>query len=387
MKDHDHIITANVKLRKNNSNILIPITSKNKPEISNKILHKWQNLVNLLAKIINVPVALIMKINEEDIEVFLKNSDENNPYEQKEKAKLGEGLYCETVISTREKLLVPNALNNLIWEKNPDVKFNMISYLGFPIVWPDGEVFGTLCVLDSKGNNFNELQVKLLEQLKDILQDDLSFAITEQLLQKKLTDREIRLKEISHRTKNNYHILSSLLQIQALRLNSDEAFEIVNSIASRIMSFSMLHDKLDQSKIEQKEEVILEDYLYDLGTNILIQYVSNDYKFDISKNIIIVNFDKALTIGMIINELITNSIKYAYPNEEQVNIQILINKEKDNIINLKYQDNGIGLPENYKKLAKNSLGLKIIESCVTQLSGKLKVQTGPGSYFEFKFPE
>lgn len=127
----------------------------NSPDIPEYMLQKWQNIVNILAKIIQVPAALIMKVEPPYIEVFRSSESKHNPYKIGDKEKLP-GLYCETVINTKEKLLVPNALKNKKWNKNPDIKLGMISYLGFPILWPNDEVFGTICVLDNKENKYNK---------------------------------------------------------------------------------------------------------------------------------------------------------------------------------------------------------------------------------------
>jgi hypothetical protein len=127
----------------------VKIGSKLKPDITSSIIEKWQSLLNATAKIMGVPAGLIMKLNEDSIEVLLKSSTSGNPYEVGEEAKLIYGLYCETVIGTQKKLLVPDATKDPIWkDNNPDIDINMISYLGFPLNWPDGECFGTVCILD-----------------------------------------------------------------------------------------------------------------------------------------------------------------------------------------------------------------------------------------------
>ena len=122
-----------------------------------EIIRKWQEIVNLTAEIMHVPSALIMRVEPPNIKVFVSSETKGNPYEQDEVASLDTGLYCETVMKTREPLLVPDALRDEQWQSNPDVKLGMISYLGVPIVWPDGEVFGTICVLDKKPNEYREL--------------------------------------------------------------------------------------------------------------------------------------------------------------------------------------------------------------------------------------
>jgi len=140
-------------------------------DVPEEIITEWQSIVNIVAQIMDVPVGLIMRVTENDIEVFVSSHNENNPYEVGAKEHLqGSGLYCETVIKTQSKLLVPNALESAQWRNNPDVKLNMISYLGFPINWPDNKPFGTICVLDSKPNNYSSEYELLLEKFRDFIE-------------------------------------------------------------------------------------------------------------------------------------------------------------------------------------------------------------------------
>ena len=138
-----------------------------------EIIRKWQGIVDLTAEIMHVPSALIMRVEPPNIKVFVSSETNGNPYERDEIASLNTGLYCEAVMKTRQPLLVPDALRDEQWQSNPDIKLGMISYLGVPIVWPDGEVFGTICVLDQKPNEYGELYRKLLLQWRDVLQGDL----------------------------------------------------------------------------------------------------------------------------------------------------------------------------------------------------------------------
>ena len=159
----DKIVSNNESL--NVANIVIP----------KDIIHKWQKFVNLLAEFIQIPAALIMKLNPPYIEVFTSSKTNENPYKVGEKEYFDKsGLYCEHVIKTRNKLLVSNAIKEEYWNKNPDIKLGMISYLGFPLFWPDGEAFGTICVLDLKENHYNENQNSLLEEFKHIIETHLS---------------------------------------------------------------------------------------------------------------------------------------------------------------------------------------------------------------------
>ena len=142
-------------------------------EVPSEIVQKWQEIVNLLAEIIHVPAALVMKLEPPNIKVFVSSESSGNPYEKDEVACFDPGLYCATVIKSQQQLLIPDALQDEEWKSNPDVKLGMISYLGFPIAWPDGQVFGTVCVLDDKRNAYTEPYRKFLLQCRDLLQTDL----------------------------------------------------------------------------------------------------------------------------------------------------------------------------------------------------------------------
>src|ERR1700754_3349678 len=124
--------------------------------IPDAILARWQDMVDLMAELVRVPVGLIMRYTGPDIEVLVSSSTVGNPYHVGDREHFDDsGLYCETVIKTGEKLVVPNALADPDWANNPDVRLNMISYLGYPIRWPDKRPFGTICVLDRDTNAYS----------------------------------------------------------------------------------------------------------------------------------------------------------------------------------------------------------------------------------------
>ncbi len=101
----------------------------------------------MLAEIMHVPSASIMRVEPPHIKVFVSSTSKGNPCEP---GALDTGPYCETVLKTGQPLLIPNALENEAWKANPHVRLGMISYLGVPIGWPDGRIFGTICVRDNK---------------------------------------------------------------------------------------------------------------------------------------------------------------------------------------------------------------------------------------------
>lgn len=151
---------------------------KKKPSeiiVPEDLLVQWQGIVDTIAELAGIPAGLIMRIKEEDIEVLVASKTKENPYHPGDREYLaGSGLYCETVINTKCPLLVPNALSDPKWKNNPDVKLNMISYLGFPILFPDESPFGTLCVLDNNTNSYNDSIYKLLENFRQLIQQHLA---------------------------------------------------------------------------------------------------------------------------------------------------------------------------------------------------------------------
>jgi diguanylate cyclase (GGDEF)-like protein/PAS domain S-box-containing protein len=182
-------VKTNVFLREEQQFKEVSISNQSKPEIDNKFLNKWQNIVNTAADIIDVPAVLIMKINEQKIEVLLKNENKDNPYKAGDSESLGRGLYCETVIGRNNELLIENALSEEAWNDNPDIDFNMISYYGLPINWPDSESFGTLCILDNKSLYLKEKHKNLMREFKTLIEDDLELLF----IQDNLNNQKTRL--------------------------------------------------------------------------------------------------------------------------------------------------------------------------------------------------
>ncbi|WP_354682374.1 ATP-binding protein [Cupriavidus necator] len=162
-------------------------------QVPPETVRKWQEIVDLLAGIMRVPSALIMQVQPPNIRVFVSSESEGNPYEPAETAPLNTGLYCETVMKTRQPLLVPDALQDEEWNSNPDIKLGMISYLGVPISWPDGEIFGTICVLDRKRNDYSETFHKLLLLCRDVLQADLESLTA---VNQQLEEREAKIERL-----------------------------------------------------------------------------------------------------------------------------------------------------------------------------------------------
>src|ERR1700719_2787292 len=159
-------------------------------EVPSEIIRKWQEIVNLLAEIMHVPSASIMRVDPSHIKVFVSSTSEGNPCEP---GALDTGPYCETVTKTGQPLLIPDALENEAWKANPHVRLGMISYLGVPIGWPNGRIFGTFCVRDNKRNEYSEAYLKLLLHFRDMLQADLKSLAR---LHGEIEERETKIRRL-----------------------------------------------------------------------------------------------------------------------------------------------------------------------------------------------
>jgi len=229
-----------------------------KPDITEEMLSRWQTIVDLMARIVGVPAALIMKVDPPQIEVLVASATEGNPYNQGERADLNTGLYCETVMAQRSPLLVPDALKDPDWDHNPDIELGMISYLGFPLQWPDGEIFGTICVLDSKENQYSKTYVDLMSQFKELVEAQLGLLYAREHLQDLVEERTAELKETKEQLQQN---LAETEQAKLALEESEERFRnfmnnsptvayIKNEAGQHIYGNRTLLEKFDTSPNE-----------------------------------------------------------------------------------------------------------------------------------------
>src|SRR2546430_4681797 len=159
-------------------------------QVPSDIVRKWQEVVDVLAEIMHVPSASIMRVESPHIKVFVSSASAENLCEP---GSVDTGPYCETVMKARQPLLVADARANEAWKSNPHVQQGMISYLGVPISWPDGQMFGTICVRDNKRNEYSEAYLKLLLHFRDILQADLKSLAR---LHGELEEREAKIRRL-----------------------------------------------------------------------------------------------------------------------------------------------------------------------------------------------
>ncbi len=413
----DHVST--VYLREYKQKKEVRITSSAKPKIESKVIEKWQFLLNTLAKMVNVPSALIMQLQKESIQVFLKSEGEDNPYEVGEEAPLIYGLYCETVIGTQHPLLIPDARKIPIWaENNPDVDINMISYLGFPINWPDGEVFGTVCILDKKENHYSDLMIDFLNQMKLHIESDLKILNYNVELEEKNKMLEALnatktkfLSLISHDVRGKVGVLDQFLQLILTNYNSIDKQNLKSIIESLSNSASSAYQLLIELLSWSKNDLMqLEPELKQVDLKELVKELIVFFKdvLNAKKLHTIQEYNTSQLICLIdpnilktaLRNIVSNAIK-ASDEGGMIKIRILSN-EKNLIIEV--EDTGKGMSQetiqnlfssnlkgsSYSESVNASAGVGLILSkdLLTKINSTIEVEStlGIGSLFRIKIP-
>ncbi len=205
--------------------------------------------------------------------------------------------------------------------------------------------------------------------------------------EKLVKDKETLISEIHHRVKNNLQVISSLLQLQRRRLKSDDekGREALLESQSRVSAMGLIHSKLYQGN--EVTSVHMPDYLEDLGETLLDAYQLEE-QVEIFYNVanIRLDVDEAIPLGLIINELVTNSIKYAFPKGREGTIEIALHRENDRL-HLTVIDNGVGVVAAEKRTDSTSFGSNLIGLLTKKLNGTLRVLKGRGYGVEIVFKD
>jgi two-component sensor histidine kinase len=199
-----------------------------------------------------------------------------------------------------------------------------------------------------------------------------------------LVEKEWLLKEIHHRVKNNFHIVASLLEIQSSYLKNQEALSAIKESQHRIHSMSIIHQKLYQS--ENLSTIHMPEYIYELVEYLRESYLIRDnIGFALQIENIELNHASAITLGLILNEAITNAIKYAFGNAEGGQISISLARISDSQTLLTIADNGRGLPVDFKARIGSSMGMELLQGLTDDLGGTLSIDTNGGTHIKVVF--
>ncbi|HEY9597510.1 MAG TPA: PAS domain-containing protein [Cyanophyceae cyanobacterium] len=209
----------------------------------------------------------------------------------------------------------------------------------------------------------------------------------EALIKASLREKEVLLQEIHHRVKNNLQIVSSLLQMQLRRTKDQEAALVLQDSKNRIASIALVHEKLYRS--DDLANIDFAQYIPDLTIHLFDSYKVSSELVTLKTQIdqIFLEVETAIPCGLIINELVSNSLKYAFPGNRQGEIKVEFKANNNDTLMLIVRDNGIGIPQEFDIETTTSLGLTLVQGLVEQLDGTLSVDCSQGTEFKIIFPK
>jgi PAS domain S-box-containing protein len=206
----------------------------------------------------------------------------------------------------------------------------------------------------------------------------------EQQIMQDLEEKEVLLKEVHHRVKNNMQVISSMLKLQSRYIDDEKALKLFKNSQNRVKSMALIHERIYNSN--DLASVNFEEYVQNLARNLFTSSRINSNKVVLDMDIknIKVNMNKAVPLGLIINELISNALKHAFPNERKGKLTVSIKKKKDKF-ELIVADDGIGCEKDLNLKTPDSLGLQLVLALTEQLRGKLEFVSDNGAKFTVTF--
>lgn len=282
------------------------------------------------------------------------------------------------------------------------VLYNIRASLIVPIL-QGNHLWGLLCAYHcSEPRQWRQFETDLLKQLAThmaiaIQQSELYQQVqnelaerkrTEEQLKQSLKEKEVLLKEIHHRVKNNLQVISSVLRLQADYIKDEKVLTLFRDSQNRIRSMALIHEKLYRSNNLLK--INLDEYIRDLSTNLIRSYTASFQVATLraSAEGLWLNIDTAIPCGLIINELVSNCLKHAFPTASQENeVCINITSTDDDKLVLTVHDNGVGFPADLDFRNTESLGLELVCIFTEQLEGNIELDKSNGTTFTITFAE
>ena len=248
------------------------------------------------------------------------------------------------------------------------------------IITQNYEVFN-----EGKESSYEARYVKINgKEVLAIIRDVTEQKNAENQLRESLKEKEVLLKEVHHRVKNNLQVISSILNLQSSFVRDKGTISILKEGQNRIKSMSFIHEILYQTK--NFSEVNFANYLNNLTTNLYQTYAVDGENVRLKKEInnINVSLDQAIPCGLITNELISNALKYAFPDNRKGTIFIGL-KSRNKKTEIRIEDDGVGLPKNFDVEKSESLGLQLVYTLIEQLDGTIKVSSKKGTKYLITF--
>ncbi len=234
-----------------------------------------------------------------------------------------------------------------------------------------------------EGSAFLEEERQLIDTLADNISLQIDRILVEERIKQSLREKDVLLQEIHHRVKNNLAVVSSLLELQRMQSDNEWLNKILANSQMRIHSMGLIHEKLYQA--ESLSKINFRVYIDELASTITQTIDAMDrITLDLACEDITLNVNQAVPCALILNELISNAVEHAFPDQQPGTIQIRL-KEKDDRIVATVKDNGVGIPEDFQHQEEQSMGYTIVETLISQLEAEYEMNTDDGTEITFSF--
>jgi PAS domain S-box-containing protein len=213
-----------------------------------------------------------------------------------------------------------------------------------------------------------------------------SVKVAEENLRTSLQEKELLLRELHHRVKNNMQIISSLLSLQSQHIKDDRDLKIFESSQNRVKTMALIHEEIYSS--QNFTHINLHDYLRNITKELLTFHIGDPRRVKLTFKVedVKMELETAIPLGLLVNEIVANSVVHAFPNNRKGEIKVVLRREGDEFT-LRISDNGVGIPDNVEFEKAETLGFQLIKNLAKQLDGQLELQKDNGTIFTLKFKE
>ncbi|MFI5211728.1 MAG: GAF domain-containing protein [Ignavibacteria bacterium] len=293
--------------------------------------------------------------------------------------------FVEYIISTGKPLLINNNAKGFLESKGMLTdQIEALSMISSPLIAGE-KVLGVIALQDYENeNSFTDNQLELLATVASQAAIALENAYLYSRVTKSLREKEVLLQEVHHRVKNNLQVMSSLIKLQSHYIKDEKMLEMMKETGSRIQSMAIVHTKLYNTK--DYDHIDFSEYVRSLAENFATSYGfrMKNIKINIDIMNILLNIDTAIPCGLVINELVSNSVKYAFPDNRSGEIFISLSKLDNRKFILTVRDTGIGAPQNKDIGKSDTLGIQLVTLLSKQMNGHLQIINEKGKGLEFR---
>ena len=333
--------------------------------------HQFDEVVELIAKLCDAPIAVVNLIDE---------------HRQWFKAEVGLGVretpletsICSHIILQGGLTIIPDTRDDERLRQNPlctnDPKIRF--YAGMCLETDDGLPIGTLCILDTKPRDLTTDQRRILEVMGRQVMRQIELASA-------LKQSRLLRQEVDHRVKNSLAILQSLLSMQSRNSPSAEVAEALVAVHGRISAITLIHDQLQRTELVSRVNVA--EFIDGLR-DALEASIGGQATITSSVTNVEIGTSEATNIGIVINELVSNAVKYGASPGQKARIHISVDQLNEGL-RFRVKDEGAGLPADFESRSGRGLGMRVSKAIAKQLGSKLEWATsGKGTQFEFAVP-